>query len=77
MPTVRIVLDEKLLRRIDATARQLGTSRSAFTREALRTALGNTRQSALEQKHREGYVRKPVAREEFSDWEAEQAWGEH
>jgi metal-responsive CopG/Arc/MetJ family transcriptional regulator len=76
MPAVRIILDEQLLRRIDATARKCGTTRSAFARKALRAAVGNARQAALERKHREGYARKPVKRGEFSDWEAEQVWGD-
>ena len=31
---------------------------------------------ALEQKHRAGYQRTPVARGEFSGWETEHAWGD-
>lgn len=50
------------------------TSRSAFTSEALRAALRRLRERSLEQKHREGYRRRPVRRGEFSDWETEQVW---
>jgi len=52
----------------------LGTSRSAFAREALRAALRRLEERSREEKHREGYRRKPVKRGEFSDWETEQAW---
>lgn len=31
---------------------------------------------ALEQKHAEGYARKPVQEGEFDVWEDEQVWGE-
>jgi len=76
MKTVQMTLDEDLVEAVDRTARKLGKSRSAFTRDALREALARVRQRALEQKHREGYARKPVGRGEFSVWEAEQLWQE-
>jgi metal-responsive CopG/Arc/MetJ family transcriptional regulator len=69
-----MTLDPELVAAVDRAARQLGTSRSAFAREALRAALRRLQERALEQKHREGYRRKPVRRSEFSDWEAEQVW---
>lgn len=71
-----MTLDPELVAAVDRAARQLGTSRSAFTREALRAALRRLQERALEQKHREGYRRRPVRRGEFSDWEAEQVWVE-
>lgn len=74
MRTVQMTLDPELVAAVDRAARQLGTSRSAFAREALRAALRRLQERALEQKHREGYRRKPVRRSEFSDWEAEQVW---
>lgn len=76
MRTVQMTLDPELVAAVDRAARQLGTSRSAFTREALRAALRRLQERALEQKHREGYRRRPVRRGEFSDWEAEQVWVE-
>ena len=76
MRTVQMTLDPELVAAVDRAARQLGTSRSAFAREALRAALRRLEERALEQKHHEGYRRRPVRRGEFSDWEAEQAWVE-
>lgn len=76
MRTVQLTLDPELVAAVDRAARQLGTSRSAFTREALRAALRRLQERALEQKHREGYRRRPVRRGEFSGWEAEQVWVE-
>ena len=76
MKTVQMTLDENLLASVDKVAKHLGTTRSAFTRQALKTALREVRTDELERKHREGYKRKPVKRGEFEDWEAEQVWVE-
>ena len=76
MKTVQMTLDENLIASVDKVARRLGTTRSAFTRQALKTALREVRINELEQKHREGYRRKPVRRGELDDWEAEQVWAE-
>jgi metal-responsive CopG/Arc/MetJ family transcriptional regulator len=76
MKTVQMTLDENLIASVDKVAKRLGTTRSAFTRQALKTALRELRMNELEQKHREGYKRKPVKRGEFEDWEAEQVWVE-
>jgi len=75
MRTVQLTLDEDLVEAVDKVAAELGTSRSGFTREALWAALARARERALEQKHRDGYRRKPAKRGEFSLWENEQAWG--
>lgn len=74
MRTVRVTLDADLVAAIDTAARRLGTTRSAFAREALRAALRRLHDKSLELKHREGYRRRPVKRGEFSDWETEQIW---
>jgi metal-responsive CopG/Arc/MetJ family transcriptional regulator len=76
MKTVQMTLDENLLASVDKVAKHLGTTRSAFTRQALKTALREVLTNELERKHREGYKRKPVKRGEFEDWEAEQVWVE-
>lgn len=74
MKTVQMTLDEALVEEVDRAAQTLGTTRSAFTRDALRDALVRLREKELEEKHREGYARLPVREGEFSDWENEQAW---
>ena len=76
MKTVQMTLDEQLVKAVDRAARKLGTTRSGFTREALRSALKEVRVKELELRHREGYQRKPVRRGEFSEWESEQVWGD-
>ncbi len=76
MRTVQMTLDEELLASVDEAARKLNTTRSAFTRKALREALDRLTIRELEQKHRRGYERKPVRRGEFDVWEKEQVWGD-
>ena len=76
MKTVHVTLDEHLVKAVDSPARKLGTTRSGFIRKALRSALKQVRIKELESKHREGYKHKPVRRGEFSNWEAEQVWGD-
>lgn len=74
MRTVRVTIDERLLQRVDKASRHLGTTRSAFTRDALEQALN--RQSTLEkdERHRRGYAKHPVTPGEFDGWTSEQAW---
>jgi metal-responsive CopG/Arc/MetJ family transcriptional regulator len=76
MKTVQMTLDEDLLAIVDKMVKKLSTTRSSFTREALRAAIQKNQIKELERKHREGYKRKPVKVGEFSNGEAEQAWGE-
>ena len=71
-----MTLEEDLVVLVDQAAKKLGTTRSGFTRQALRAALKEIFTKQLEQKHRDGYKRKPVKRGEFSVWESEQVWVE-
>ncbi len=75
MRTIQMTLDDDLVKAVDRVSKELSTSRSAFARKALRDALVRYRLEQLEHKHRRGYERYPVAADEFSVWEAEQAWG--
>jgi metal-responsive CopG/Arc/MetJ family transcriptional regulator len=76
MRTIQMTLDDDLVKTVDRVSKQLHTSRSAFTRKALREALSRYDLEQLERKHRQGYERHPVTAEEFSVWETEQAWGD-
>lgn len=76
MKTVQMTLDDDLVEAVDRLVKRMHTTRSAFTREALREALSRYTTEQLEKKHREGYQRHPVKDDEFSDWEDEQVWGE-
>ena len=74
MRTIQMTLDDDLVTAVDRISKELHTSRSAFARKALRDALTRYRLEQLERKHRHGYERHPVAADEFSVWETEQAW---
>ena len=76
MRTVQMALDDDLVKAVDKIARKLGTTRSGFTRAALRKAIDEFNARRLEEKHRCGYEKYPVAVDEFSVWEGEQAWGD-
>ncbi len=76
MRTVQMTLDAKLVEAVDRAAKRLSTTRSAFTRRALQSALRELHVAELERKHREGYRRKPVRRGELDLWENEQVWPE-
>jgi len=76
MRTVQMTLDDDLVKAVDKAARRLRTSRSEFTRRALREALRALAASELERRHRRGYEGNPVRRGEFSVWEKEQQWGD-
>jgi len=76
MKTVQMTLEEDLVALVDQAAKKIGTTRSGVTRQALRSTLKEIHTRQLEQKHRDGYKRKPVRRGEFSVWESEQVWVE-
>jgi Arc/MetJ-type ribon-helix-helix transcriptional regulator len=74
MKTVQMTLDEALVEEVDRAVEALGTSRSAFAREALRAALARRHETELERRHRAGYEAKPVTAGELDTWEDEQVW---
>lgn len=76
MRTIQMTLDDNLVKAVDRVSKELHTSRSAFTRKALQDALDRYELEKLERKHRHGYEQNPVATDEFSIWETEQAWGD-
>jgi metal-responsive CopG/Arc/MetJ family transcriptional regulator len=71
-----MTLDDDLVEDVDAISKKLKTSRSAFTRDALREAVRRYHVYHLEEKHRKGYEAKPANKDEFTIWEKEQAWGD-
>ena len=68
MRTVQMTLDEELIEAVDKVVKKIGTTRSAFAREALYAALRQKKIKEKEQKHRDGYAHKPVQSGEFSRW---------
>ncbi|MBI4842918.1 MAG: ribbon-helix-helix protein, CopG family [Nitrospirae bacterium] len=75
MRTIQMTLDDDLVAAVDTVVKKLKTSRSAFTRKALKDAIKQVNISALEKKHKKGYERYPAGKKEFSVWESEQEWG--
>lgn len=76
MKTIQITIEENLLQNVDAAVDQIHSTRSAFVRQALENALLKLRTHYLEEKHRRGYQKKPVQKNEFDVWEDEQVWGD-
>ena len=76
MRTIQMTLDDELVERVDEIAVELQTTRSAFTRVALREAVRNYQVQQLELRHQKGYATNPVGKKEFSVWESEQDWGD-
>lgn len=74
MRTVQMTIDEELIAEVDRVAEQLGSTRSAFARQALRQELKRIELAEKERRHREGYASKPVQAGEFTNWEEEQVW---
>jgi metal-responsive CopG/Arc/MetJ family transcriptional regulator len=68
--------DEELIELVDRVVKELKTTRSSFTRRALREAIDRINNQRLEERHRKGYQLKPVTQYEFSVWEDEQDWGD-
>ncbi len=75
MKTIQMTLDDNLVEEVDEIAKKLKTTRSAFTRAALREAIKHLNISQLEKKHKRGYSIHPINKSEFSVWEREQNWG--
>ncbi len=76
MRTVQMTLDDELVRSVDKVVKMLNTTRSAFTRAALRDAIEKFNITQLERQHQKGYQIHAVNKEEFSVWEGEQEWGD-
>jgi len=76
MRTIQMTLDDELVASVDRVVRKMKTTRSAFTRKALKEAIKQVNVTMLEKKHKKGYERHPVGKAEFSVWESEQEWGE-
>ena len=74
MRTVQMTLDEELVESVDKIVKELKTTRSSFTRKALREAIERLNIKQLEERHRKGYERHPASEDEFSVWESEQEW---
>ena len=75
MKTIQMTIDDRLLRLVDKMSRARNTTRSAFIRDALEAEIRRARIREEEERHAEGYARKPVTPGEFDVWVDEQDWG--
>lgn len=75
MKTIQMTIDEPLLAQVDRVIEELQTTRSAFIRSALESALRRHTIEQLEQRHAQGYADHPVEAGEFAVWLDEQSWG--
>lgn len=76
MKVVQLTMDSELVDRVDERAKRLGTTRSGFAREALKTALARYDEAELEEVHRAGYREQPALNQEFRIPEEDHAWGD-
>ena len=72
----QMTMDNDHVERIDARVKALGTTRSAFARDALRDALKRLDETELEERHVAGYMSDPVEQGEFDIAEGDRAWGD-
>lgn len=76
MKKIHLTLDDDLIREVDVIVKKMETSRSEFTRMALQDAIHKIKERELEKKHKEGYKKYPVTKNEFGVWENEQSWAD-
>ena len=74
MQTIRVVLDEALLKGADQAARRTKVTRSALIRDALREHSKRLATIERERRDRAGYERTPA--NEFGAWNKVAAWPE-
>lgn len=72
--TVSLRIDEDLLDTIDAASKADKRDRSEVVREALELWLRRRTIAEKVQRHREGYMRHPVGRNEFAPVLGAQTW---
>lgn len=83
LQTLEAIIDEKgILRLLDPV--DLPKMRRVIvtilneepTKEVLDRTLRTQKIAAMEQRQAEGYAKHPSKKDEFSEWESEQVWGE-
>ena len=72
--TISIRIDEVLLHAVDVAGETEHKGRSEVVREALKLWLKRRNLAEKVQRHREGYARQPVARNEFAPILEAQTW---
>lgn len=72
--TIRLSLDETLYAEMDAAAKSLGITCSAFLRLALKQALHSHRIKQWEAQEAEAFARIPMPLDEVVEWQEIQVW---
>lgn len=72
--TISLRLDQRLLRAIEAASKSTHKDRSEVVSEALELWLKRRTLAGKVRRHREGYVRHPVSRDEFAPVLQAQSW---
>ena len=76
MKIIQMTMESELVERVDERVKLLGTTRSAFARQALREALRRLDEQELEERQIAGYRREPAKPGEFGVPESDHAWGD-
>lgn len=76
LKTIQMTIDEAMLEQVDCLVAELETTRSAFIREVLDSALKSYRLRELRRRDEEGYRLIPSRDEEVEEWEAVIDWGD-
>lgn len=76
MKIIQITIDDSLLAGVDRVVSKLGTTRSAFLRDALQSALRQHALAKLEARHAAGYTAQPMTDEEQAAWASVRDWDE-
>ena len=76
MKPVQIMMDESLLRRLDADEEVRRKGRSAVLRQAAAEYLRRSRRKRIAEAYERAYGRAPGLGDEFAGWEGEASWPE-
>ena len=68
MKTIQMTIDESLVKDVDRIVKELKTSRSAFTRDALKKRVADVRLQKMQARDRAGYAEKPPDKRESDIW---------
>lgn len=76
MKPIQVMIDEALLRRLDADEEVRRFGRSAVVRRATAAYLKRARARRISEAYRRAYQGRPGLGEEFAGWDAEGVWPE-
>jgi metal-responsive CopG/Arc/MetJ family transcriptional regulator len=76
MKPIQVMIDEPLLRRLDADEEVRRFGRSAVVRRATAAYLKRARARRISEAYRQAYQGRPGLGEEFAGWETEGVWPE-